>query len=51
MLLRPVFPGQAPLDRPHLDAHLEVYSHVPELKTWRLLHSRQLGHNIGGQPE
>jgi hypothetical protein len=51
VVLRPIFPGQAPPDHPHLDALLEVYSHRPDKQVWQLLHSRQLGHNVAGQPE
>lgn len=51
VVLRPVFPGDAPPENPHLDALLEVYSHKDELKGWQLLHTRALGHNVAGQPE
>jgi hypothetical protein len=51
VVLRPVFPGEAPPDHPHLDATLEVYSHRPDIKGWQLLHSRTLSHNVAGQPE
>jgi hypothetical protein len=51
VVLRPVFPGEAPPDRPHLDAWLEVYSNQAEIKGWQLMHTRTLSHNIAGQPE
>jgi hypothetical protein len=51
VVLRPIFPGEAPPDRPHLDALLEVYSHNPESAGWHLLHTRPLSHNVAGQPE
>ncbi len=51
VVLRPVFPGEAPPDHPHLDAMLQVYSHNPEIKDWKLLHTVTLSHNLAGQPE
>ncbi|HEV3436613.1 MAG TPA: hypothetical protein VG122_04600, partial [Gemmata sp.] len=51
VVLRPIFPGEAPSDHPHLDAMLEVYGHRPEIPGWQLLHTRALGHNQAGQPE
>jgi hypothetical protein len=51
VVLRPIFPGEAPPDHPHLDAILDVYSHKPEINGWQLLHTRTLSHNIAGQPE
>lgn len=51
VVLRPVFPGEAPPEHPHLDALLEVYAHKPDMKGWQLLHSRSLSHNLAGQQE
>ncbi len=51
VVLRPVFPGEAPPDHPHLDAWLEIYAHRPGSSGWQLIHKRPLSHNSGGQPE
>ena len=44
VVLRPVFPGEARPDRPHLDAVLEVYGHDRDKRGWRFLHTRPLEH-------
>jgi hypothetical protein len=51
VVLRPIFPGEAPPDHPHLDALLEVYSRPSDQSGWKLLHTLQLGHTVAGQPE
>lgn len=51
VVLRPIFPGEAPANRPHLDATLEVYKQGPISQEWQLIHTQALGHNQAGQPE
>ena len=51
VVLRPVFPGEAPPENPQLDAVLEVYAHPNGAVGWQLLHRRTLSHHAAGRPE
>jgi hypothetical protein len=46
-VLRPVFPGESPANRPHLDAILEIYSNHSDTTGWKLLHTQPLSHAVG----
>lgn len=49
VVLRPVFPGEAPEQSPHLDALLQVYVHRSDSTGWQLKHTRMLGRSPVGQ--
>jgi hypothetical protein len=51
VVLRPVFPGEAPPEQPYLDALLEVYTRQSNHHGWRLLHTQMLGHNPAGRSD
>jgi len=51
VVLRPIFPGDAPAGQRHADAMLEVYARQAESREWKRIHTQPLSRPTGGPTE